>query len=478
MKLTLRGGIAMAGGLLCAMVMFAFCEAWLVLAMYLVKFAFGDGVSMPLYHFSNLHHNLMQRAYLCWVGGLLENVLGTRVAYTVVDGDGQEHLEQHYMTGVRDEEGAVEKYVDLDKVLRPPSQPGKVKIIIMNHHCRVDWIYTFVYLARTRSMISHIRYVLKADLKRLPVLGWSMELFRYLFLSRKWDSDKLYIKRMIDFYKATSDTPVILIYPEGTDLSPSNIQRSQAYADKAGLPKFYHVLNPRTTGTVALMSMLGGADRVEEVVDLTIAYTYRYPGERPSEPSLVNGHHPKKVHLLVRSYPVAGTAAAAATKKPKRVCPTEEAALSAWIHERFAEKELLLSRFLVSNPIGFDAADVRAVLGEDVGVASYDGDEERLRHPGRPWWRRYYRQFGFFGAVITPIYWLVLPIYLTFFTRLWLSMLWMFAFLFIFHKLTNAIGGIQQSLYLKAVAPEATLMQRLRLMLKRSEQRPKDKKSD
>ncbi|KAG5481551.1 hypothetical protein LSCM1_05571 [Leishmania martiniquensis] len=477
MRVTLRGGIAITGGLLFAMVRFAYLEAWLVLALYLVKLIFGDDVLMPLYHISKLHHNLLQRAYLCWVGGLVENVLGTRVAYTVVDSDGQEHLEQHYTTAVRSEEGAVERYVDLDKVLRPPSQTGKVKIIIMNHHCRVDWIYTFLYLARTRSVINHIRYVLKADLKHLPVLGWAMELFRYLFLSRNWESDKLYIKRMIDFYNATSDTPVILIYPEGTDLSPSNIQRSQAYAEKAGLPKFYHVLNPRTTGTVALMNMLGGADRVEEVVDLTIAYTYHAPGERPCEPSLVNGHHPKKVHLLIHSYPVAGTAAAVAQKNPAHVCPTEEAALSAWIHERFAEKELLLSRFLLSNPIGFDAADVRAVMGEDVGVASYDGDEESLRHPRRPWWRRYYQEVGFFGAVITPIYWLALPVYLILFTRWWVTILWVLAVLLLFLMVTKVVGGIQQALYLEAVTPEAALMRRLCRMLQKA-QRVKDKKSD
>ncbi|CAJ1987882.1 Acyltransferase / LPLAT1 [Leishmania donovani] len=477
MKLTLRGGIALAGAMLLAIAGFSLFETCVILVLYLAKYVFGDGALMPLYRLSNMHHDFMQRTYLCWVGGLVENVLGTSIAYTVVDGDGQEHLEQHYMTSVRNEEGAVERYLDLDKVLRPPSQPGKAKIIIMNHHCRVDWIYTFMYFARTRGIISHIRYVLKEDLKHLPVLGWSMELFRYLFLSRHWEADKMYMRRMVDFYKATGDTPVILIYPEGTDLSPSNIQRSQEYAAKVGLPKFRHVLNPRTTGIVALMDMLGGADRVEEVVHLTIAYTYHAPGERPNELSLANGHHPKKVHMLIQSYRVAGTAAAAAQKNPKHVCPTEEAALTAWIHECFAEKELLLSRFLMTNPIGFDAADVRAVLGEGVGIASYDDDEERLRHPNRPWWRRYYQQVGFFGAVIAPVYWIASPIYYVFFTRWWLSTLWVLAVLVVFMKGVKAIGGIQQSLYLKVVTPEATLMQRLRRMLKGRQMR-KDKKSD
>ncbi|CAM37906.1 conserved hypothetical protein [Leishmania braziliensis MHOM/BR/75/M2904] len=477
MKLTLVGSIALTCALVVVVFAFSLYESWLLLVLYLVKYVFGDSAVMPLFRLNKVRYNFVQRAYLCWVDCLLENMLGTRVAYTVVDSDGQEHLEQHYITTMRNEEGAMERYLDLDKVLRPPSQPGKVKIIIMNHHCRIDWVYTFLYFARTRRLISHIRYVMKGNLKQLPILGWCMELFRYLFLARNWESDKVHIQRMVDFYNATNDTPVIVIFPEGTDLSPSNVQVSQAYAAKAGLPKFHHVLNPRTTGTVALMNMLGGADKVEEVVDLTIAYTLHASGERPNEASLVNGHHPKKVHLLINSYPVAGTAAAAAQKKPTHVCPTEEVALTAWIHERFAEKELLLSRFLLSNPIGFDAADVRAVLGEDVGIAGYDDDEERLRHPNRPWWRRYYQQVGLFGAVITPVYWLAPPLYCAFFIRWWLMMLWISAMLLAFTMGFKAAGGVQESLYLKVVAPEATLMQQLRRMLGRRQMRM-DKKSN
>ncbi|KAK7197393.1 Acyltransferase [Novymonas esmeraldas] len=462
MKVTLRGGVTLAGSMLAAVAVFSLVEVWVVVGLYLVKYTFGDAVVAVLYRLTNVHHNIMQRAYLSWVAGLLEHVLGTRVAYTVVDGDGQEHLERHCLSSARGEDSAEERYVDLDKVLEPPSQAGKAKIIIMNHHCRVDWLYMFLYLARTRRMISHIRFVMKGDLTRLPVLGWCMELFRYLFLSRSWQNDEAYMRRMIDFFKATGDAPVILIYPEGTDLSPSNVERSQAYAAKMGWPTFHHVLNPRTTGTVALMDMLGGAAAVEEVVDLTIGYTYHAPGERPNEPSLINGHHPRKIHLLVHRYPVAGTAAAAAARDPRRVCPTDAAAFSAWLHERFAEKEQLLSRFLVSNPIGFDAADVRAVLGKDVGVAGYDDDEARLRHPNRRLWRRYYQQVGVFGTVVTPLYWLAAPVYFSLYTRWWLSALWTAAVLFFFMRGVRAVGGIQGSLYLKVLAPGDTAVQRLR----------------
>lgn len=464
MKVTLRGGLTLAGCLIVTVTNFLVVTMWLYLALFFVKYVFGDGPAFFLHKVSSIYHNFIQRAYLVWVEGLLEFGLGTRFAYTIVDGEGQEHLEQHYLTEMRSEDGGTERRVDLDKYLRAPSAPGKAKVIIMNHHCRLDWLYTFIFFSRTRGMASHVRFVLKGELKKLPVLGWAMEMFRYFFLSRNWESDEKYIEKMIEFLNETKDTPVVFIFPEGTDLSPSNIERSQAYAAKSGLPKFHHVLNPRTTGLIAIIRMLGGPQQVEEVLDFTIGYTYHAPGERPNEPALINGHQPRKVHLLMHRYVLEGSEAAAHTHA-KFIVPMDEAKQAAWTHERFAEKEQLLSRFLVSNPIGFDAADVKMVLGKEVGVAFYDSDEERVRHPNRPAWKRYYQQVGFFGAVVSPLYWMIPVLYFVFCTRWWLSALWTAAVLICFHKVVKALGGLQRALILTKVTPEKTALHRLRLWL-------------
>lgn len=48
----------------------------------------------------------------------------------------------------------------------------------------------------------------------------------------------------------------ILLFPEGTDLSPSNIVRSNKYADKNNLPNYKHVLHPKTTGFVFLVETM------------------------------------------------------------------------------------------------------------------------------------------------------------------------------------------------------------------------------
>jgi lysocardiolipin and lysophospholipid acyltransferase len=475
MKITVRGGLTLAGCLVVCVTNFMSVSMWLYLTLFFVKHVLGEAPASSLYKLSSAYHNVLQRIYFSWVGGLLEFGLGTRFAYTVVDGEGQDHLDQHYMKAVHGEDGSrAEKHVDLDKFLRPPSKPGKAKIIIMNHHCRLDWLYMFIFFARTRGMIKHVRFVLKGELRKLPVLGWTMDMFRYVFLSRSWEKDEKYIERMVKFYDETKDTPVVFIFPEGTDLSPSNIERSQAYAAKAGLPKFHRVLNPRTTGLTAIVKMLGGPERVEEVLDFTIGYTYHAPGERPDEPSLINGHHPKKVHLLLHRYVLEGTEEAAHVN-PRCVAPVDEAKLAAWTHERFAEKEQLLSRFFVSNPMGFDAADVKAVLGKQVGLACYDIDEERVRHPNRPWWRRYYQQTGLFGVLVVPLYWLLPILYFVLCTRWWLSALSTVVVLYSFTKGINAVGGLQKALLLTKVTPDQTVVQRLRRWL--ASRSAKEKKS-
>jgi len=42
------------------------------------------------------------------------------------------------------------------------------------------------------------------------------------------------------------------LFPEGTDLSPSNVIRSNKYAEKNNLPNYKYVLHPKTTGFVFL----------------------------------------------------------------------------------------------------------------------------------------------------------------------------------------------------------------------------------
>lgn len=421
-------------------------SVWISLGVLGVKYTLGERAALPCYKFLAAVMNFSEDLWFVLMSALLQLVLHTRVSYTVADTETARLKKDLRATGGP----------DLRRLLAPPSTPGKVKFIIVNHHCRLDWVYLFLFISRGTCGPS-LRIILKEDLKKIPVFGWAMEKFRFLFLSRSWAPDAAYLEAMVSYFQRTGEAVTVLIFPEGTDLSLSNIEWSRAYAKKMGLPEFLHVLNPRTTGLVALKNMFG-AENVEEILDCTIAYTYGSTGRRPSEPSLVNGSHAAKVHLLVRRCEIEGCSEAAAAASSPTLAPCgNDTAFAEWIHARFAEKEALLSRFYRNTPVGFDAEDVRAVYGDSSVVATYDDDANENRDLG--YVRRYVREVGMWKGVGKQLLcWPIGAFYVMWFYPT-LYVLSVYALLFAgVAKLLSACGGAQKILFLNQVSDEQTFL--------------------
>ncbi len=109
---------------------------------------------------------------------------------------------------------------------------------------------------------------------------------------------------------------------------------SDAHADAKGLPRYRHVLHPKTAGFVAAVQALG--PRLDAVYDVTVAYTLRegYPDEdaRPKERDLLRATLPRAVHLDVSRVPRADLPAT-----------SDDAALACWLVQCWARKEQLLA---------------------------------------------------------------------------------------------------------------------------------------
>lgn len=238
-----------------------------------------------------------------------------------------------------------EREPDMTGLFLPPSEPGKFKIVIANHRTRIDWMLLWAYFARTRSLPT-LRIILKNSLMKIPFFGWAMQLMRFIFLSRKWENDEKEMMKRIEYMKQHKEKVTILLFPEGTDLSESNVEKSHAFAKKNNLPIFFKVLNPRTTGIVALKNMIG-VENIESVVDLTIGYRDVAPGERPSEAALLSGRMPHELHVLAQEFCFGDNLLGPAA------IPSDDEGFAKWIHERFAEKEVLLSEFYSHSPVGF-----------------------------------------------------------------------------------------------------------------------------
>jgi 1-acyl-sn-glycerol-3-phosphate acyltransferase len=73
---------------------------------------------------------------------------------------------------------------------------------------------------------SKIRMILKESLRSVPIFGWCMQLMMYIFLTRKREDDIPHIQSAVNYLINSSSNPAIFIFPEGTDLSESNIIKS------------------------------------------------------------------------------------------------------------------------------------------------------------------------------------------------------------------------------------------------------------
>jgi 1-acyl-sn-glycerol-3-phosphate acyltransferase len=200
--------------------------------------------------------------------------------------------------------------------------PGESAIVIANHQSMGD-VPVIMCLALAKGRVADTKWMVKDPVKYVPGVGWGLAFLDCVFLKRRWADDETTIRQT--FAKYHANEPLwLVVFPEGTRLTPKKLAASQAYATKAGVPQTQHVLLPRTKGFAA--SVFGLKDRVDAVYDVTI----RYVGAKtPTLVQLIRGDC-DKVRMHVRRYPI-------------DALPTGEAALGAWLTERLYEKDARLA---------------------------------------------------------------------------------------------------------------------------------------
>lgn len=209
-------------------------------------------------------------------------------------------------------------------------------LVICNHRTRLDWMFLWVLFGRLR-LLSQLTIVLKFGMKNIPFVGWAMQCFHFIFLSRssaKWNEDKPYLvgalRRITQRERAC-----ILIFPEGTDLSNENIEKSNAFGlrHNLSLSKKY-TLHPRVKG---FEEILRSTKEIDCVLDVTMAFDDAR-GERPSEKSIIRGTLPHAVHFLCKCY------------TPSDIKGTGDVAK--WLRGVFDDKERALCRFYETGTLG------------------------------------------------------------------------------------------------------------------------------
>ena len=244
-------------------------------------------------------------------------------------------------------------------------------IIVCNHHCRLDWMFLWCLCARA-GWLGALTIMLKSPLKQVPLFGWACQAFHFVFLrrnDRKRDLET--IGSLLRYLVALGVRPVVLVFPEGTDLSPANRARADEHAAAKGVDAYRHVLHPRTAGFVAAVRALGA--ELDAVYDVTVSYdnharTARDADPRPNEKALfARAEWPHGVHFHVERTPAAvlraggqrgpgggGAGEGSAAVGGDGTTDVSDEALGKWLHDAWEAKERRLARA--------EAAPVEALL--------------------------------------------------------------------------------------------------------------------
>ncbi|KAE9040670.1 hypothetical protein PR003_g4280 [Phytophthora rubi] len=228
----------------------------------------------------------------------------------------------------------VRVYGDADTKAHENDMPQDRALWLSNHRTRIDWMLLWGVAWRTRTL-HQLRIVLKAPLRKIPIFGWAMQHFIFIFLQRRWADDQVNLRKLLPFLTSAEPEASYLMFPEGTDLSESNLEKSAAFAKKNGLPPRKYSLYPRTTGWTFMFPLL--RSQLTAVYDVTMFYVDYAANERPSEASLLTGRVPRMIHFYVERVDIAA------------LYDKNESELVTWMDQRFERKEAMLKAFYESN---------------------------------------------------------------------------------------------------------------------------------
>ncbi|KAF1318176.1 Lysocardiolipin acyltransferase, partial [Globisporangium splendens] len=210
---------------------------------------------------------------------------------------------------------------------------GESALWFSNHRTRIDWMLLWSVLLRTNTL-DKIRIVLKAPLRKIPIFGWAMQHFIFIFLQRKWADDQVNLQKLLPFLTKNEPQTSYLIFPEGTDLSEENLEKSAAFAKKSGLEERKYSLYPRTTGWTFMFPLL--REKLSAVYDVTMFYEDFSLNERPSEKALLSARMPRKIHVYIERVDI-------------NMIDNDQAKLAEWMEARFTRKEAHLKQFYEEN---------------------------------------------------------------------------------------------------------------------------------
>jgi 1-acyl-sn-glycerol-3-phosphate acyltransferase len=230
-------------------------------------------------------------------------------------------------------------------------------VLIANHQIYTDWLYLW-WIAYTNGMHGRLFIVLKESLRRIPVIGWGMQFYQFIFMKRNWERDKPNMAKHLQKLNKSTSPMWLLLFPEGTNLAPCTRKKSQKWAAKNGIPDMEHQLLPRSTGLRFCLQELRGT--VDYLYDCTIGYEGVLRGQYAQDvftlkASYLEGRPPKSVSMYWRRFKISSI-------------PIDDPnAFDLWLRAHWTAKDKLLEgfirtgRFPADTGAGIIETEVKAV---------------------------------------------------------------------------------------------------------------------
>ncbi|KAI8917157.1 acyltransferase-domain-containing protein [Powellomyces hirtus] len=235
-------------------------------------------------------------------------------------------------------------------------------VIMANHQIYSDWWWLWI-LAWHKGAHGSMKIILKQSLKYLPVFGWGMQFFEFIFLARKWAVDRAMMSKIL--HRALNDElPLwLVIFPEGTVITDDTKAKTRAYAKKMDIPDDpTFVLIPKSTGLYFCLKNL--QPDANYLWDITMGYEGLNGDQTPYEVYSLSrvffeAKGPERVHMhiqkvLVKDIPGFEDSKGMNTKKDESVAGTKEEAVideertekfTLWLRKRFLQKDQLMTSF-------------------------------------------------------------------------------------------------------------------------------------
>ena len=98
-----------------------------------------------------------------------------------------------------------------------------------------------------------------------------MQFRNHLFITRQWKKDKKEFAWKLNYINHTDSPYQLLMFPEGTDLTPEHKAKYDLFADANSWPRYDYCLHPKSTGFIYTLNALR-KHKIDSVYDVTIGY--------------------------------------------------------------------------------------------------------------------------------------------------------------------------------------------------------------